>query len=264
MGLTGTGGVAMIDPTSAAMSLSPPLNYVEYAFIFLFVGFLEYFIHLRRLLFGNHRKLYAYISYMSLVLMTIGIFGALDYSGNILLIRNINDSNTGHLLSWVAIMLLVYRFGYNDILKGITVGAAFAACHEIVSVLVSLIVGAYGASMGVTLSQAISFYSTFFFMLGSIMVAFFAFGGMKQIRDLSKSMGVLVIFSIIVGSIGGVGTIDLLGPTQYFYNLNVNLIEQCSWLMPSIIFLVLSLLKREERGGNINNLPQIFTGGLDA
>jgi len=222
--------------------LSPPLNYIEYAAVFLFLAFAEYMLGLRALLL-KHQRIYSYISYFSLIIITIGIFGGLDYSGNILLIRALNAGNSGHLISWVAIMLVAYRFGYNDILKGLTIAGAFAAGHEIVSILISLAAGSYGAAQGVSLASGLWYYSTFFFLLGAILIAYFVYDGTSTASALFRSMLILTGYSIVVASIGAVGTLNVLGPTIYFYNLDVNLIEQLSWLMPAIVFVGLSLRK---------------------
>jgi hypothetical protein len=224
---------------------SPPLNYIEYAIGFLFVIFLDYALGIHKLLLA-HRKFYFYFSYASLVAIIIGIFGGLDYTGNILLIRALNAGNSGHLISWIAIVMVACRFGYNDILKGITAAGGFAAGHEIISVSVTLITGAYGASLGITLSQALWYYSTFIVLLGAMMAAYFWFTESEYFKDLFKAMIVLTLASIIVASIGAVGTLNLIGPTQYFDNLDYNLVEQINWIIPAIVFVGLSLVPREK------------------
>lgn len=225
---------------------SPGLNYVEYGLVILFFAFIEYKFHIRNYLITNHRRFYAYFSYFGLIGVTIGVFGGLDYTGNILLIRALNAGNSGHLLSWIAIMLIAYRFGYNDIFKGVLVAGAFAAFHEIISVGITLVIGAYGASVGITLAEALWYYSTFFFLLAAILVAYFTFTGTETWYEMKRAVIFLTIYSIIVSSIGAIGTVDLSGPTIYFYNLDVNLIEQLSWLLPSVVLIGLGFRKKAD------------------
>jgi hypothetical protein len=56
---------------------------------------------------------------------------------------------------------------------------------------------------------------------------------------------IIIIFSIPVASIGAIGALDLNGPTPYFANLDINLIEVLSWLMPGIYLLWASFIKKK-------------------
>lgn len=224
---------------------SPGLNYVEYGMILIFFAFIEYRFHIRDYLLTNHTRAYAYFSYFGLVGITIGIFGGLGYSGNILLIRALNAGNSGHLISWIAVIIVAYRYGYNDLFKGVIVAGTFASFHELISVLITLVIGAYGQEAGITLIQALWYYSTFFFLLGAFVLTYFVYTGTETWYEMKRMVVFLLGFSIIVASIGAISSVDLSGPTIYFYNLDVNLIEQASWLIPSIVLIGLSFRPKE-------------------
>lgn len=223
---------------------SPSIAYLGWAMILLLVSFLQYVFDIRGR-FLQHRRLYAYLSYGALVIITIGIFGGLDYSGNVLMIRAANAGNSGHLISWIAIMLIFYRFGFDDILRGAGAAAGFIALHESISVFTTMISGGYGATFGVTFSTALWNYSTFFVLLAAASIVYVAFMGNETFGPFKKAGILLLIYSLVLVSIGGVGTINLLGQTPFFNNLDVNLQEQLSWIIPSLYLIGLSLSKKE-------------------
>ena len=234
----------------------PPLSYVEVGLVVLFVTFIEYLLPINEYLAGKH--VYFYMSYASLVVISIGMFGALDYNSNIILMRAAPDGNSAHFLSLLAIVLVLYRFGYNDIIKGLSITGAFVAFHELISVGFTLITGAYGASLGITPEQALTFYSTFLFMCATIVVAYFVFDKGKTWKHMYWAMVLLVMYSmIVVFSVGAVGTLNILGPTQYFQNMLKNGVEDGSWILPSIALIVASMFGPSK---HLSRLPDDISG----
>lgn len=220
----------------------PPLSYVEVGFVILFIAFVERMLHTREHLMGS--RAYFYASYIGLLIVTIGMFGGISYSGNILLMRTSADGNSGHVLSVLAIWLVLGRFGYKDIIKGLATAGGFVGFHEAISVGTTIIAGAYGA--GVTISQALFFYSTFFFLLSTVIIAYFVIDKRETWRPMYIGMGLLVLYSaIVVITTGAQGTLNVEGPTALFGNLMTNAIEDFSWMMPCIAIIVASLFGRQ-------------------
>jgi len=212
------------------------IRYLEYALILvIFAGVQNFFGPQRfRKILMNYR-IYNYVSYAGLTLITILLFGGVNYSGNPILIR-ISPQNSGHLFTWIAIMLVAWRFGYNDIINGVLTAGLFAALHEIVGVSATLITGTYGA-VTVTLLNAIEYYSAFFVLLAAIIIARVEYSGIRDIKVWATTI-VIIVYTVLWASIGYPATINLLGPTTYFNNPDVNLLESLSWLIPSIVMIM--------------------------
>jgi hypothetical protein len=212
------------------------VRYLEYALILVvFVGVQKVLgpQRLRRLL-TSHRA-YNYVSYGGLASVTILLFGGVNYAGNPLMIR-MSAQNSGHLFTWIAIMLVAWRFGHDDFVNAVLTAGLFAALHEIFGVSATLIAGTYGDT---TLLNAAEYYSAFFVLLAAIIIARVTYSGTKDIRPtVWATAAVIAVYTALWASIGYPAALNLLGPTAYFDNPDVNLLESLSWMIPAIVMVM--------------------------
>jgi len=224
------------------MAVAPPPNfdYLYESILLIIFAFIEYRFKLTSHLEGKF--LYFILSYFSIIGIIIGTVLFINWDENILLIRTVGIGNSGHILSWFAVISVCAYFGYKNIIKGVVYAGAVSATHEIISVGFTFITGITGVSV----IQGLDYYSTYFVLIGALLICFFAMNGIKDIKALLVSNGALLIYStIIFVTVGGLGTTNLTGPTNQYYNLWYNALEEISWILPAAVFILVSYMKKQ-------------------
>ena len=136
----------------------------------------------------------------------------------------------GHWLSVLALVLVVLRLGFGDILRGVYASVFLFVVHEVLW---------FGAFM-VTDSAAVW---TTFMVSAPYLLAFLGFLGAYRHWRLppTKELGVLATVSVIIALWATAGmqvSQDLGVPSQYFLNPDVNLVEILSWVCPAVVLIL--------------------------
>ena len=150
-----------------------------------------------------------------------------------------------HLLSFIAILAIVFVVGYDDIIKGILFGGTFVALHELIWTGVFFMAGT--PLIGNTpFEVVIIYYAALVVLLSCIILSFIAFFGVQALKLYAKVTVLMVIFDVAWLALGFKASVSLLGQTEYYMNPTVNMIESLGWCIPAAAMIVGYLISRKK------------------
>lgn len=194
---------------------------------------------------GRQWYLYNLFSYAAVVVFAIGILAPIQqWNGNIIYETVAN----AHITTWVAVLIVVAAFGYNDIIKGVMTGGMFMALHEFVWLVFFFGTGAY-LQEPVSVAVTLVYYGVFAALLVALVFAYWAFIG-KYLWPVIWKTGLFMAAQDMVAYVAGVnimGTTNLGGPTVYIFQFIPNLVETLGWFLPAMVFVFLAVIYRRQR-----------------
>ena len=160
-----------------------------------------------------------------------------DFNQNIVMLRTQNYTDvvgTGHWLIWLAAFIVYARFGVPfDFVKGIYAMAFFGGLHEGMW-YITYIVDVAGI-------QSLYINSPFLILISGMIFGFLLL--FRKQTHLSWTRISLIVFGMAMFYFmwyfaGFHTTLDIMtGRTAFYYNIDVNMIENLSWVMPALLFL---------------------------
>lgn len=140
----------------------------------------------------------------------------------------------GHWLVWVALFAVFVRHGAKDVLKGGYTMLAFGATHETLWYVFYLI------ALPGRITVIAQYYATFVAFVGSIQFGYALLFQKKTMpkKKLAVALGFMVLFYVMWAAAGFHISIDTYsGATNYYGNLDVNLVEDMSWDLYAVFWL---------------------------
>ena len=156
------------------------------------------------------------------------------YNENILLVRAFNlgsELGTGHIFVWMVLAMIATRWGFKNIVAGFDILGMFGALHEIIWYAF------YGAVYGYT----DTYYYLPFIFLGITLLGAYAFlsrnGSIPTIDR--RTIILMIVFFVVMDAMWAIAGFPVpvslsSGNTPLFLNLQTNLIESESWVIPAI------------------------------
>lgn len=194
--------------------------------------------------FGRMRRLlpkpYVLLSANFAAWFWVTLFLFVDYDKNVLLVRVADFGltlGTGHVLAWAAIAAVFTVWGWSDLSAGFLAVGVFSSLHELLWYFF------YAFAYGSELFTAYPYYVPFMLLGISLTVSFLLLKKGKRIRgpsakQLIMCISVMAVFDAMWLLAGFPVTVDILhGGTGLFGNLQTNLIEDLSWVMPGMVLL---------------------------
>lgn len=241
--------------------ISPPPNfdslidyhYLIYGMVLVFVAFVQKVFGIYGGLL-KHPRGYCYASIAIIAATTILVLGHVDLSVNPILSRLLNV----HLFSMLSIFLIFYAFSYGgvskvDVIKGALTAGIYAALHEFVGTVFIFITGIvfneYFEGFQIPAGTVIVYYALFFVLLAGIFVAYLAFVGSERFKLLLKVAIIMIVMSAFFMAAGNFATLNLGGATSLYGNLDANLSENLTWVIPAIYMVIEATVKRGAKLG---------------
>lgn len=167
----------------------------------------------------------------------LNLFLFTDFNQNLLTLRIFNITGiaslgSGHWLFWFMAAVVIARHGWANIFNGLLILGIVAAWHEPSWYIAYFIV--YPSETAL----ALPFYAPFLILLGALAASYHLLKKKGSIIGLSRQKYLSMVVSILIittlWTLASLPvTIDLVnGPTSFFSNLSVSLIENSSWVVP--------------------------------
>jgi len=157
---------------------------------------------------------------------------------NIIMARVFNIWNSGHLLSWLSVFVVILIFGWRDLFKGITYALLLLASHEIIWYIFFFL--GYPQQFFPVITNP---HAYMFLLLLGFMIIYVIMYDRKHEKNIVKVAIPLilseVLYDLIWLSMGYPITLDLLiGKTIYYNSLFVNAVEDVGWILPAIVMII--------------------------
>jgi hypothetical protein len=140
---------------------------------------------------------------------------------------------TGHYLVWASIFIVYLRYGILDPIKGAFITGRYAAIHELV-----WYVGYFWANPNVIPEVASSYFPFFVFCTCLTIASFVLFPDAVPRNKMVIFLVATIVFDALWVEAGFPITVDLVdGKTDLYPDLQTNMTEDDSWLIPAVTLL---------------------------
>jgi hypothetical protein len=140
----------------------------------------------------------------------------------------------GHWLSWLALLAVVTRFGYFNIVRGAYAGAFVYCAHELTWITFA---GIYNGAM---VMIYLHFAPALVVMVSLVLGYFLAYRGLPLRKEVLVVL-IIMVWDVLWMFAGFHAAVNNWLPnpkTAYFYDPIVNLVEVLGWVIPSLVALL--------------------------
>lgn len=166
-------------------------------------------------------------------------FWLTKFNENLILLRAFNvgefiaAKGIGHWLVWFVLLVVFLRYGWADVIHGAFSVGLLVALHE------GLWYVAYSLAYTDQAAVTLYYYSPFFILFGALALGYFKMSDVIPHDRIKRTILIgLAVYAVWLLMGLPVSVNNITGPTDLYYNLFVNGIEDNSWIIMGVSLCV--------------------------